>query len=127
MMTAAVSQAFWPLADRPCEAAVTGDIRGRVFKGDAPQELWKWSREGFSYKKLEDRKVICEICPNLCLLAPGDRSVCRSRVNVDGKLYSLTYGNPCSVNTDPIFPGHHGLQFPLFELPELGNFPGQTP
>jgi pyruvate formate lyase activating enzyme len=102
MMTAAVSQAFWPLADRPCEAAVTGDIRGRVFKGDAPQELWKWSREGFSYKKLEDRKVICEICPNLCLLAPGDRSVCRSRINVDGKLYSLTYGNPCSVNTDPI-------------------------
>jgi pyruvate formate lyase activating enzyme len=102
MMTAVASQAFWPLADQPCEAAVSGDIRGRVFKGDAPRELWKWSREGFLYKKLEGRKVICEICPNLCLLAPGDRSVCRSRVNVDGKLYSLTYGNPCSVNTDPI-------------------------
>jgi len=102
MMTATVSQAFWPLADQPCEAAVSGDIRGRVFKGDAPRELWQWSREGFSYKKLAGRKVICEICPNLCLLAPGDRSVCRSRVNLDGKLYSLTYGNPCSVNTDPI-------------------------
>jgi len=102
VMTAVGSQAIWPLAHRPCEAAVSGDIRGRVFKGDAPKELWKWSKEGFSYKKLEGSKVICKICPNLCLLAPGDRSVCRSRVNVDGKLYSLAYGNPCSVNTDPI-------------------------
>ena len=57
---------------------------------------------GIFIQKLEDHKVICEICPNLCLLAPGDRSVCRSKVNIDGKLYSLAYGNPCSVNTDPI-------------------------
>jgi pyruvate formate lyase activating enzyme len=102
MLGAVASQALGPLADRACEAAVAGDIRGRVFKGDAPAKLWQWSREGFLYKKLEGRKVICEVCPNLCLLAPGDRSVCRSKVNVDGKLYSLAYGNPCSVNTDPI-------------------------
>jgi pyruvate formate lyase activating enzyme len=102
MMTAAAANTFWPLASRPCEAAITKDIGGRVFKGDAPKDLWKWSKEGFSYKKLEGKKVICQICPNLCLLAPGDRSVCRSKVNMDGKLYSLAYGNPCSVNTDPI-------------------------
>jgi len=102
VMSAVAAQAFWPLAGRPCEAAITGDIGGRVFKGDAPEKLWKWSHEGFLYKKLEGRKVICEVCPNLCLLAPGDRSVCRSKVNIDGKLYSLAYGNPCSVNTDPI-------------------------
>ncbi|MBE9544777.1 MAG: AmmeMemoRadiSam system radical SAM enzyme [Proteobacteria bacterium] len=102
MMSAVAAQAFGPFAGRPCEAAITGDIGGRVFKGDAPEKLWKWSHEGFLYKKLEGQKVICEVCPNLCLLAPGDRSVCRSKVNMDGKLYSLTYGNPCSVNTDPI-------------------------
>ena len=102
MMSAVAAQTFRPFASRPCEAAITGDIGGRVFKGDAPEKLWKWSREGFLYKKLSDNKVICEICPNLCLLAPGDRSVCRSKVNMDGKLYSLAYGNPCSVNTDPI-------------------------
>ena len=102
MMTAAAAQVCGPYSSRPCEAAITGDIGGRVFKGDAPAELWKWSHEGFLYKKLEGRKVICEVCPNLCLLAPGDRSVCRSKVNMDGKLYSLAYGNPCSVNTDPI-------------------------
>ncbi|MBW2442490.1 MAG: AmmeMemoRadiSam system radical SAM enzyme [Deltaproteobacteria bacterium] len=102
MMSAVAGQAWWPLADDTCEAAVTGDIRGRVFKGDGPEKLWQWSREGFVYTKLEGRKVICEVCPNLCLLSPGDRSVCRSRVNMDGKLYSLAYGNPCSINTDPI-------------------------
>jgi pyruvate formate lyase activating enzyme len=84
------------------EAALAGDIRGRVFKGDAPVKLWKWSREGFLYKKLPNQKVICGICPNRCLLAPGDRSICRSKVNLDGKLYSLAYGNPCAVHTDPI-------------------------
>jgi len=126
---------------RSCEAAVGGDIRGKVFKGDVPEKPRKYSREGFLYKKLKNHKVVCGICPNSCILDPGDRSVCRSKVNLDGKLYSLTYGNPCSVNTDPIektafpfqtphkclFAGHHRVQFPLLKLSELGNFPGKTP
>jgi pyruvate formate lyase activating enzyme len=87
---------------RSCEAAIGGDIRGKVFKGDAPDKPGKFSREGFLYKKLKNNRVVCGICPNHCILAPGDRSVCRSKVNLDGKLYSLTYGNPCAVNTDPI-------------------------
>ncbi len=78
------------------------DIRGKVFKGDAPKTLWKWSHEGFLYKKLSKKKVVCGICPNRCVLAPGDRSVCRSKINLKGTLYSLTYGNPCAVNIDPI-------------------------
>ncbi len=87
---------------RSCEASIGGDIRGKVFKGDAPDRPGKYSREGFLYKKLKNNRVVCGICPNHCILAPGDRSVCRSKVNLDGKLYSLTYGNPCAVNTDPI-------------------------
>ena len=94
--------ALWRLTGKVGEAAIAEDIRGMVFKGDAPKKLWKWSHEGFLYKKLKGEKVVCGICPNRCLLAPGDRSVCRSKVNRDGILYSLTYGNPCSVNTDPI-------------------------
>jgi pyruvate formate lyase activating enzyme len=100
--TAMATQCLDMLGPAPCEAAMGKDIRGKIFKGDAPEKLWKWSREGFRYKKLANQKVVCGICPNRCILAPGDRSVCRSRVNLDGKLYSLAYGNPCSVNTDPI-------------------------
>jgi pyruvate formate lyase activating enzyme len=78
------------------------DIRGHIFKNDAPETLWKWSCEGHIYHRLKNSRVICGICPNRCVLSPGDRSVCRSKVNINGKLYTLTYGNPCSVHIDPI-------------------------
>ena len=77
------------------------DIRGRVFKGDAPATLWKWSIEGFHYAS-NGTDVQCQVCPNRCYLTPGDRSICRSKVNIGGKLYSLAYGNPCAVHVDPI-------------------------
>jgi pyruvate formate lyase activating enzyme len=100
--SAATAQAFWPLSITKSSLSATGGIRGKVFKGDAPKKMWKWSHEGFLYKKLDNNKVRCGICPNRCKLSPGDRSVCRSKVNMDGTLYTLTYGNPCSVNIDPI-------------------------
>jgi pyruvate formate lyase activating enzyme len=93
----------WPLFDLKKDMpAESEDIRGKIFRGDAPNTLWKWSREGFLYQKLGGNKVVCGICPNRCILAPGDRSVCRSKVNLNGILYSLAYGNPCAVNIDPI-------------------------
>jgi pyruvate formate lyase activating enzyme len=33
---------------------------------------------------------------------PGDTGNCRSRVNHNGKMYSIGYGNPCAVHVDPI-------------------------
>lgn len=93
---------FRPFSEKTAMASGPADIRGHVFKGDSPETLWKWSQEGFLYTKLDNKLVMCGICPHRCLLSPGDRSVCRSKVNMDGILYSLTYGNPCSVNVDPI-------------------------
>ncbi|MEZ4602353.1 MAG: hypothetical protein R2861_02755 [Desulfobacterales bacterium] len=49
-----------------------------------------------------DKTLMCGICPHNCLLDKGDRGICRSRVNIDGILYTLAYGNACSVNIDPI-------------------------
>lgn len=77
------------------------DIRGHVFENDAPERPWKWSIEAFHYES-DGEVVQCQVCPNLCELAPGDRSICRSKVNINGKLYSLAYGNPCSCHVDPI-------------------------
>ncbi len=77
-------------------------IKGKIFKNDAPKKLWKWSKEGFLYKKADGKRVVCGICPNRCVLSPGDRSICRSKVNIDGILYTLAYGNPCSVHVDPV-------------------------
>ena len=79
-----------------------------IFKNDAPKgelwELWKqrgWVAEARYYHPL-GRNVLCKVCPNECLLEPEDRGRCRNKVNKDGKLYTLAYGNPCSFHTDPI-------------------------
>jgi pyruvate formate lyase activating enzyme len=94
-----------------------------IFKGDAPSDavwaLWQkrgWEKEGYHYLKL-DRNVQCKICPNNCILAPGDRSHCRNRINRDGTLYTLAYGNPCSFHVDPV------EKKPLFHfLPGTSSF-----
>jgi pyruvate formate lyase activating enzyme len=79
-----------------------------IFKGDAPNgevwELWRkrgWVKEASHYFKL-GRNVQCKVCPNNCLLSPGDRSHCRNKVNRDGTLYTLVYGNPCTFHIDPV-------------------------
>jgi pyruvate formate lyase activating enzyme len=46
--------------------------------------------------------VRCLLCPHRCVLAEGERGRCRVRENRGGKLYTLVYGNPCSINLDPI-------------------------
>lgn len=90
--------ALWPLKSYGAE----DDVRGRVFRGAGPKRPWQWSCEAYSYKKMSAKRVVCQICPNRCVMAPGDRSACRSKANIDGVLYSLAYGNPCAVNIDPV-------------------------
>jgi pyruvate formate lyase activating enzyme len=102
LATPAISYGFLPFDKKKGILKGPADIRGRIFKNDAPDELWKWSKKAYFSKEKADGRVMCGICPNHCLLSPGDRSICRSRVNIDGKLYTLVYGNPCAVNLDPI-------------------------
>lgn len=58
--------------------------------------------EASFYQQLEDGRVICQLCPNNCILGKGQRGLCKVRENIDGKLYSLVYGKPVTVNVDPI-------------------------
>jgi len=97
LLIATDGHCFWSKSKKEEKA----DIRGHVFKNDAPKRLWKWSIEGLHYTT-NGKDVQCMVCPNRCYLTPGDRSVCRSKVNMGGKLYSLAYGNPCAIHTDPI-------------------------
>ncbi len=94
-----------PLVPAPVtgrEGGGSRSVKGQIFTDDAPSTLWKWSRKAGYFQQLGNGKVMCTTCPNQCLLSPGDRSVCRSKVNVDGVLYTLAYGNPCAVNMDPV-------------------------
>jgi pyruvate formate lyase activating enzyme len=46
--------------------------------------------------------VQCELCPTACELENYQVGGCRTRINREGKLYSLVYGKPCAVAVDPI-------------------------
>jgi pyruvate formate lyase activating enzyme len=48
------------------------------------------------------RGIMCRICPNECVLKEGEVSKCNNRIVYKSKLYSMAYGNPCSVNIDPV-------------------------
>ena len=65
------------------------------------EELWKWSREGLFYVSTP-QGVRCVLCPNECNLHEGEAGDCRNRVNYKGRLFSIAYGNPCAVHTDPV-------------------------
>ena len=59
-------------------------------------------KECLFYTKLEGGAVRCALCPHSCLIKPGGRGLCRSRINRDGSLYSEAYGRPCALAIDPI-------------------------
>jgi pyruvate formate lyase activating enzyme len=68
----------------------------------SPEKLWKWSKE-MTYYIDTPRGLKCLVCPNACVLVEGGQeSICKNKVVKDGKLYTIAYGNPCSVHTDPI-------------------------
>lgn len=54
------------------------------------------------YQEETARGIMCRICPNECVLKEGELSKCNNRKVHNSKLYTLAYGNPCSVNIDPV-------------------------
>lgn len=64
-------------------------------------EPGRFSKES-PYYLVMSRGVKCQICPNECFLTEGMESICRTKMVVDQKLYTIAYGNPCSIHVDPI-------------------------
>ena len=58
--------------------------------------------EAMFYQKLKGDKVQCRLCPKNCIINKGRRGFCGVRENKEGKLYTLTFGKPCSINIGPI-------------------------
>lgn len=46
--------------------------------------------------------VQCKLCPIKCMLSKGQMGVCKARINKDGKLYSMVYGQIAAAHLDPI-------------------------
>jgi len=61
----------------------------------------KHSKEAMYYTKSAE-KMLCDLCPNECIVLPGKAGDCKTRENHNGKLITIAYGNPCAVHSDPI-------------------------
>lgn len=58
--------------------------------------------EAMYYEKLHGKLVQCHLCPNQCILSPGQFGTCKARKNIGGKIYSLVYGRIATSHLDPI-------------------------
>ncbi len=59
-------------------------------------------KEAYLYEKLKNHNVRCLNCSHYCHLSPDQKGICGVRQNIDGKLYSLNYGQVVALNIDPI-------------------------
>jgi len=58
-------------------------------------------REALLYEPLRG-KVQCHICERRCLIPEGGLGFCATRKNIDGRLYTLEYGDISTISANPI-------------------------
>jgi pyruvate formate lyase activating enzyme len=59
-------------------------------------------REACLYEELSNKKVRCGVCERRCVIPNEERGFCKTRENIDGKLYTLIYGDISSISANPI-------------------------
>jgi pyruvate formate lyase activating enzyme len=59
-------------------------------------------KEAYLYSNLEGNRVRCITCQRRCIIAEEKKGWCRTRINRNSKLYSLTYGEISSLSINPI-------------------------
>ena len=60
------------------------------------------AREASWYRKLEEKRVECQLCPRACTVADAERGSCGVRENRAGTYMTLVHSLACSVHVDPI-------------------------
>jgi pyruvate formate lyase activating enzyme len=76
-------------------------------------------RESIFYERIADYKVKCTLCERRCEIPPGNLGFCKTRININGKIYTLVYGALSAVESRPIeikpffhyWPGSTALTF----------------
>mgnify|MGYP000954793183 CR=1 FL=1 len=66
-----------------------------------PSKTDKTIKEAMHYKVVSNG-VQCELCPNYCILKEEKTGLCKTRFNKGVKLFTMAFGNPCAINSDPI-------------------------
>lgn len=76
-------------------------------------------RESAFYERIANYKVRCILCERRCVIPPNGLGFCKTRINLNGKLYTLVYGALSAVESRPIeikpffhyWPGSTALTF----------------
>lgn len=59
-------------------------------------------KEAMLYEKLRDSGAHCCLCSHRCKIQPGKFGICGVRQNIEGKLYTITYGDIVAAHVDPV-------------------------
>ena len=90
-------------------------------------------RESSLYVRLRREKVQCILCERRCIIEAGEVGICKTRRNIQGRLYTLVYGDVSAIESRPIeikpffhyWPGSTALTFSTcscnFECPWCQN------
>lgn len=59
-------------------------------------------KEALLYETISAERARCLLCPRHCLIPEGKTGYCQTRLNQEGKIYSLIYGRVASLAVSPI-------------------------
>ena len=65
-------------------------------------EIRSSSFPGRFWHKVENDRIVCNLCPRQCTLAEGQRGFCFVRQNIAGQMVLTTYGRSSGFCIDPI-------------------------
>ena len=65
-------------------------------------QVGKQNTKSALYWENTARGVQCGLCPNSCVISERKTGICGVRKVKDSQLYTISYGNPCTANIDPI-------------------------
>ncbi|MFZ5951742.1 MAG: AmmeMemoRadiSam system radical SAM enzyme [Candidatus Rifleibacteriota bacterium] len=83
-------------------AACLGCSMFKFFPPVSAQEIELKLHPASFWSADENLIVNCELCPNRCRIGANHRGRCKARLNKDGQLFSLVYGNLSTIAVDPI-------------------------
>ena len=66
------------------------------------QDDSRFAVEARFYRKLENKKIKCKLCPRECTVGDRERGYCGVRENRGGTYYSLVHSRVCAAHVDPI-------------------------
>lgn len=62
-------------------------------------------RKALLYESIRGGLVKCLLCERRCIISEGSTGFCGTRINMDGVLYTLVYGDINAISVNPIEKG----------------------